>query len=84
MDYASASDDLVPLVFFPAIFVPAIFVPAIFVPAILFRQSCSDDSSQQIPYHGGAALSPASRPAVSYQPVACGLRFCDSARRHVR
>ncbi len=37
---------------------------------IWFRQSFSDDSSQQIPYHGGGALSPSSRPAVSYQPVA--------------
>src|SRR5580700_1533606 len=36
----------------------------------LSRQSCSDDSSQQIPYHGSGALSPSSRRAVSYQPVA--------------
>src|SRR5580693_2704391 len=34
------------------------------------RRSASDDTSQQIPYHGGVSLSPASRLSASYQPVA--------------
>jgi hypothetical protein len=38
-----------------------------------FRQS-RDDSSQQIPYHGGGALSPSSRATISYQPVAASGR----------
>src|ERR1700679_69225 len=34
------------------------------------RRSASDDTSQQIPYHGGVSLSPASRLSASNQPVA--------------
>ena len=55
-----------------------------------FRQSCSDDSSQQIPYHGGGALSPSSRSAVSYQPVAAckwplpRRQFASSRRKNRR
>src|SRR5580704_15523027 len=47
---------------------------------ILFRRSCSDDSSQQIPYHGGGALSPSSLPAISYQPVAAYRGRCSGAK----
>ena len=41
-------------------------------------------SSQQIPYHGGIALSPASHTPISYQPVAACEIVCRNAIQRAR